>query len=221
MKRIYSLVLANLLAPLILSAAPCVPGLLSTYIGASCTNFGITFDTWTYAAGDTATLSIDVTVFPSVTNPVFEFTAVVPWTAAPGVTSSPSIGFHATTASPIIVGSHLLLATGGVEGTGSVTLTMSECLDGLLFVCSPGTFTSLITFVTSGTSHLLEFNTFAISPITVDVLNQMTIVGGSMGARNSSLQSGFFVVPVPEPLTMELTLLGVLLIVASRRWMLR
>ena len=221
MKRIYSLVLANLLAPLILSAAPCVPGLLSSYIGASCTNFGITFDTWTYAAGGSALLSSDVSVFPSVANPVFEFTAFDRWTAGPGVTITPSIGFHATATSPAILGSMLFLAFGVVEGsgTGSVTVTMSECLNGLLPVCSPGTSMSLTTSLTSGSSDLFKTNSFGTSPATVDVRNLFTIVGGTTGAKLQSIESGFGV--VPEPLTMELTLLGGLLIVASRRWTFR
>ena len=78
---------------------------------------------------------------------------------------------------------------------------------------------SLTTFVTSTSSDISEFNSFSTSPATVDVRYLATIVGGTTGAGLQSIQSGFVV--VPEPLTMELTLLGVLLIVASRRWMLR
>ncbi len=195
-----------------LTAAPCVAASLATYIGTSCTNFGVTFTAWTYTAGGTSITAADVTVFPSAAVPAFEFTVFTPggWSAGAGITRTPSIGFTAESSSAA-TGSYVFLAFGTTSGTGTVAATLNECLGALLAGGCLGTSTALT--VTPPT--LFASNTFGASFTPIDVRLSMTIIGGTGGAQISSIEAGLFA--VPEPRTMSLMTLALGIIALRKR----
>lgn len=187
-------------------AAPCASALLSTYILGGCSNQGVSFDTWAYAAGGSSISPSDILVTPSVVAPYFEFHVIAGgWTAGPGVVLTPSISMVATGATSVVA-SQVFLAFGTGTGTALGSATLETCSGGLLPACASGV---LNTVTALSTGPILDN-----SPIPpgdpIGMRLSLFLSGGTGTAYLETVNGGLIATPEPPAAALLLPVLAAL-----------
>jgi len=186
--------------------ADCIVAGYDTYIGSSCGIDDKTFSNFSYStAGTNHMPASSITVNPIDTpfNPGFLFNA--PWGVQAGETQDSLIGFTVSVnpGGNLIKDLSLFMFGAGVLGTGQVSVAETYCAgDTFANGCANGTTGSLLTLLNSNTSILIANVTFDNPVSVVDVVKDITLLGGSDGsaALVSGVQNQFSEVPEPGSL---------------------
>jgi len=180
----------------------CIVTSYDKYVGTSCGIDDKTFSNFSYStAGSNPLPASSITVNPINTpfNPGFLFNA--PWGVQAGQTQDSLIGFtvNVNPGGNLINDLSLYMLGAGILGTGQVSVAETYCAgDTFADLCAHGTEGSLLTILNSGTSILTAHATFG--PVSVvDVVKDITLLGGSDGSAALVSGVGNQFSEVPEP----------------------
>ena len=187
--------------------AACIVTSYDKYVGTSCGIDDKTFSNFTYSTSGTDLMpASSITVNPLNTpfNPGFLFNA--PWGVGAGHTQDSLIGFTANVnaGGNLIDDLSLNMFGAGILGTGQVSVVETYCAgDTFADNCANGTEGTLLTILNSSTSILHASATFGPVKI-VDVMKDITLLGGSNGSASlvSGVQNNFSEVPEPGSLVL-------------------
>jgi hypothetical protein len=188
--------------------AACPTATYDNYLGAqfSCGIDDKTFSNFSYStAGSNQLPASSITVNPLNVpfNPGFLFNA--PWGVQAGQTQDSLIGFtvNVNPGGNLINDLSLFMFGAGIVGTGQVSVAETYCAgDTFADLCAHGTEGTLLTILNSSTSKLVDSVNFANPVSVVDVVKDVTLLGGANGsaAVASGVQNQFSEVPEPGSL---------------------
>jgi hypothetical protein len=200
-------------------AAPCVQSAFPAYIGLGSTGCELddkrVFDFGYSPAGPNAPAVGSVNVIPDTSNPnnpMLHFQAG--WSAVTTQAADSLIEYTIATVSgaPLIVDNSLAINGVGATGTGLVTVAENKCLGGNWVggVCSSGLTSNLFVFFDSTPPNITSVTDTFPAVSSIDVIKNITVLGGADGAAALSLVSQGFsqVAPNGVPAPLSLLLVG-------------
>jgi hypothetical protein len=223
MKNCYRLVCPLLLLSVAALGAPCSTATFDTYLGStfSCTIDDLLFSDFSFSSlnggGAGPIAAADVLVTPVTGG----FTFQGAFDAGPNQHRDILLGFVVSSLN-IISGSTLAIGPVGATGTGNVTVSESQCLNGVFQpngLCSSGDVAGLFVYANSLGASSSNTVVYTSAVTSVDVLKDIAVSGGTSGVAQFSLLSNTFdnggggpgLVPEPGGMAM----LGSLLLVGS------